>query len=459
MTCLAMRPHLQTEIREFFKLTIPLASAQVAQAATGFIDTIMMGWLGQETLAGGGLAAITFMAFLLTGTGILAGVSPLVAEAFGAKQSHRVGQVTRQGLWIALLLTLPGMQVIGHLDTMMTQAGQAPQTVALANTYLDIMLWGLFPALGFAVLRSVVTSLSQARPVMAIVIGATLFNAVGNYVLAFGKFGFPAMGIAGLALASIFAHWIMFLSLLIYMLWHKSLQAYGLFHKLQRLELPILGKLLKIGLPVGVSAALENGLVMIVMYLAGTLGTHVLAAHQIVLQTIIVIFMVPVAMSYAATIRVGQWLGQQNWRQARQAGYVSMGVGAVFMTVMAIALLTHPRQVIGLYLDLNNPANNNVLAVAVPMLIVAALGQILDGVQRTANGALQGLQDTRVPMLLGFFSFWGVGLTSGYLLGIHFNLGGAGLWLGQSIGLAVAAGVFIWRFSRKVPKLKLNAIA
>lgn len=202
MALISIRSNIQTEIREFLKLAIPLASAQVAQAATGFVDTVMMGWLGQEVLAAGGLATMIFMAFMMTGVGIISGVSPLVAEAYGAKQHRRVGQVTRQGLWIALLLAIPGMQIITHLDTLMHQLGQAATTVTLADTYLSVMAWGLFPAIAFAVLRGCIVALSEARPVMVIVIAATMFNAVGNYVLAFGKLGFPAMGIAGLAVAS-----------------------------------------------------------------------------------------------------------------------------------------------------------------------------------------------------------------------------------------------------------------
>ena len=441
-------PHstIQTEAREFLKLAIPLASAQVAQAATGFVDTVMMGWLGQEVLAAGGLAAMVFMAFMMTGVGIVSGISPLVAEAYGAKQHRRVGQVTRQGLWITLLLTIPGMQVIANLAPLMHQFGQAATTVSLADTYLSVMTWGLFPAIGFAVLRGCIVSLSEARSIMVIVIAATVFNAIGNYVLAFGKLGFPEMGIAGLAVASIAAHWLMFLSLLGYMLWYKPLRKYSLFQTLHRLEPKIVQQLLWVGVPIGIAAVLEYGLYTIVTFLIGALGTPVLAAHQVVMQTIMVIFMVPLAMSYAATVRVGQWFGQRNWSQVRQAAFVSIGLAVTFMLVTAMALFTHPRQIIGLYLNLNAPENADVVTIAVSIMSIAAFGQILDGVQRTANGILQGLQDTRIPMLLGTVSYWGIGLTTSYLLGFHTILAGVGIWVGSYTGLAAAAIAFVWRF-------------
>lgn len=446
MTSISTRINIQTEAREFLKLAIPLASAQVAQAATGFVDTVMMGWLGQEVLAAGGLAAMIFMALMMTGVGIISGVSPLVAAAYGAKNRQRVGQITRQGLWIALLLVIPGMQIIANLDALMYQFGQASTTVTLADTYLRIMAWGLFPAIAFAVLRGTIAALAQARPVMVIVIAATVFNGCGNYVLAFGKLGFPPMGIAGLAIASVLAHWIMFLSLLSYMLWHQPLRTYSLFQTMHRLDVKIVRQLLWIGVPIGISAILEYGLYTTITLLMGALGTHVLAAHQVVLQTVMLLFMIPLAMSYAATVRVGQWFGKQNWQQVRQAAFVSVGLAVAFMVVTAIALFTYPQQIIGLYLNLDDPANAEVFNIGVAIMKVAAFGQILDGVQRTANGVLQGLQDTRIPMLLGSISYWGIGLTTSYLLGFHTSLAGVGVWIGSYLGLATAAIAFIWRF-------------
>lgn len=441
-----IKSNIRTEIREFLQLAVPLASAQVAQSATGFADTVMMGALGQETLAAGGLASLTFVMLMNTGGGVVMGVSPIVAEAYGAGRKTRIEQVTSQGLWLSLLLAIPMMFLIGHLDSFMSQLGQAQTTVVLANTYLDIILWGLIPALGFAMLRGVVSGLSQARPVMIIVIVGTLFNIVGNYVLGFGKFGFPRMELAGLALASVLSLWGMFLALVVYTFKHQQLKTYRFFQDLHRLKPGILRELVWIGVPIGVSVALESGLFTVVTYLMGVLGVDVLAAHQIVLQTIIVIFMVPLGMSFATTARVAQWLGQQNLEAARRSGYVSIAVAAVFMALTAIALLTHPQQVIGLYLDIRNPENANVVKLAMPMLTISALAQLLDGVQKTAMGALYGLQDTRVPMLLSLPTFWGVGLTTGYFLGFHLGLGGVGLWIGQSIGVAIAAGVFVWRF-------------
>lgn len=440
--------NVKTETWEFLKLAIPLASAQVAIASVGFVDTIMMGHLGAESLAAGGLASTTFQLLLNTTSGIVMAVSPLVAEAYGSDRKTQITQIARQGLWLSLFLGIPMMFAIAQLDTVMLLLGQRASIVKLTAQYFDFILWGIFPALGFAMLRGYVAALSQAQIVTVIVIIGTLFNIIGNYILGFGKFGFPRMELAGLGLASGLSFWLMFVMFLVYTLNHPQLKEYQFLRKLHRLKPQILKRLIEIGTAIALTIALEYGLFAVVTFLMGILGTEVLAAHQTVYQTMYLIFMVPLGMSYAVTARVGQWLGQQDFKSARRSGYISITVAAIFMIVTAIALVMYRQQVIGIYLDIHNPANVNVLTLAVPMLIISAVAQLLDGVQRVAMGALYGLQDTRIPMLLSGLAFWGVGLTSGYLLGFPLGLGGVGLWTGQSIGVAVAGVIFVWRFHR-----------
>ncbi|AFZ32299.1 MATE efflux family protein [Gloeocapsa sp. PCC 7428] len=440
------KPNIKIEMREFLKLAVPLASAQVAQAIVGFVDTLMMGQLGAESLAAGGLASTTFQLLLNIASGIVIAVSPLVAIAYGGGHKTQIEQIARQGLWLSLLLGIPMMFLIGHLDAVMVHLGQAKTTVALADGYLNLILWGIFPALGFAMLRSYVSALSQARPVMVIVFLGTLVNVTGNYVLGYGKLGFPRMELAGLGLASGLSFWVMFLILLVYTLKHEQLKHYRFLQGFHRLKPHIIQQLLRTGVPIAVTIALEYGLFAVVTYLMGMLGTEALAAHQIVFQTMLVIFMVPLGMSYAVTARVGQWLGQQHLAGARLAGYIGGSMAFLFMALTAIALLTYRQQVIAMYLDIRDPQNASIIKLALPIIIIAAIAQPLDGVQKTAMGALYGLQDTRVPMLLSVLAFWGVGLPSGYLLGFRFGFGSVGLWIGQSIGVAIAGIIFLGRF-------------
>ncbi|PZO20381.1 MAG: MATE family efflux transporter [Leptolyngbya foveolarum] len=443
---------LLTELRAFSQLAIPLASAQVAQIATGVVDTVMMGHLGTETLAAGALASITFFALMITASGFVMSVTPLTAEAYGAGNRKRIEQIARQGLWLSLLLAIPIMLAIAQLDTVMRQLGQTETTVSLAKAYLNIVLWGLFPALGFAVLRGVVSAMSDARPIMVIVISGTAFNIFANYVLGFGKFGFPRLELSGLALGSALTFWGMFLALVIYLLKNQQFRTYKFFQELHKPRLGMLWKLLKLGVPIGVFSALEIGVYTVISYLIGALGTDNLAAYQIVFQTINLIFMVPLGMSFAATARIGQWLGRKNLSGVRRAGYISILTGAGWTMIVAIALLVFPLSTIGLFIDRYAPENQTTVVLAVSMMQVAAIAHFFDGVQKIAYGALQGLQDTRVPMVLSFLAYWCVGLTSGYWLAYEQGLGGVGFWIGLLIAVVIAAVVFVWRFQALTSK-------
>ncbi|MCU0569817.1 MAG: MATE family efflux transporter [Oculatellaceae cyanobacterium Prado106] len=450
------RSPLKSEIREFLKLAVPLASAQVAQSATGFADTVMMGRMGTDVLAAGGLAAIIFLSIMTATSGMVMGVSPLVAEAFGAGQKSRIQQVARQGLWLALLVAMPMMLLTGHLDRWMIHAGQTETTVQFANLYLDIMLWALFPVAGFAALRATVSALSQARPVMLIVVAGTVFNIIWNYILGFGQFGFPQMGLAGLALASVLSWWVMFIVLALYVLLHPKLREYRIFQELHRIRPRILWELVWVGIPIGVFSGLEAGFFMVIMFWMGTLGTEVLAAHQIVFQTIVVVFMVPLGISFATTVRVGQWLGKRDFMGIQQAAWVSVGLSTMFVLGVSVAFLLFPKQVIGIYLDVQNPDNAAIITLALPLLIVAAIAQVLDGFQKAVYGSLQGLQDTQIPMILNVLGYWGVGLSVGYGLGFQLGLGSLGLWIGQSVAIAVVAGLFLWRLRQLIVRRKLT---
>ncbi len=445
------RSLLYREVKQFLKLALPLAGVQLSQAAIGFVDTLMMGRIGVETLAAGGLAALTFSVFLYTTSGIMMGVSPIVATAYGAGDRQQINRVVRHGCLLAIGLAVPISIFIANFDLLMRYLGQSETTINLANIYLDLMAWGFVPALGFSLLRNVVSAMSNPQIIVAIAVGGTILNIVGDYVLGFGKFGFPQLGIAGLALASIIAVWAMFLTLVGYIVTDRELKTYRFFHRIDRLfwTLPdwqILGSLIRVGLPIGMATALEIGLFTSVTYLMGLLGTQSLAAHQIILQTTSIIFMVPLAMSYAATIRVGQEIGQANLGGAVRASYISTATGLGFMLLMSVILLLFPDRIIGIFIDINTPQAVEVTRLAKGMMTICAFALILDGPQKIILGALHGLQDTRIPMFLSAIAFWGIGLASGYWLCFDVGLGGKGLWIGQSIGLAVSAVIFGWRF-------------
>lgn len=455
-----MKTRVISEIKSCLALAVPLAGAQLAQSGVAFVDTVMMGWLGSQTIAAGGLGSATFNVLLITGISIVSAVSPLTAEAYGAGRAKHVGRVVQQGLWLALLLALPITIFLWHAGTFLNWMGQKPETIALTETYLQAIAWGYFPALGFAVLRSYISSLSQTRPIIIAIVYGTLLNIVGNYVLMFGKLGLPALGLSGIGWASTISLWSTFLALAIYVLLQPQLQIYQALTHLHRFDFKLFWELLRIGVPIGVLAISEAGLFTVTTFLMGRLGTTTLAAHQIALQTAAMAFMIPLGVSLATTVRVGQRVGQGDRSGARLAGYVGIGLGAVFMAAMGILIWTIPERIVSLYLNINDPVNASVVAQAKALLGVAAVFQIVDGIQVTANGALRGLKDTYVPMMIGIFAYWGLGLTSGYILSSQFGYGSVGLWWGLAIGLAVAATVLLWRFSSMQPKptIKRSAV-
>lgn len=447
---------LRSELQDFLKLAIPLASAQVAQSATGFADTIMMGRMGPEALAAGGLASVIFLAVMTTVTGAVMGISPLVAEAFGAGQTRRIQQLVRQGLWLALLVSIPLMIVMSQLDSVLLRAGQDEAVVTVASGYLNTVLWSLLPVTAFAALRSTISALSQARPVMVIVGAGTAFNITGNYALGFGRWGLPELGLQGLALATVLAWWGMFLALAIYVAWHPLMRPYCFFQSLHRLRPHVLKQLVWVGVPIGLFSGLESGFFMVITFWMGTLGTAALAAHQLVLQTIIVAFMIPLGISFATTVRVGQWLGRRSRSGIHRVTWVSVSVTLTLMLCLSSLFLLFPEQIVGIYIDVNNPENAEIVAMAIPLLFVAAIAQVLDGIQKAVYGALQGLQDTRIPMIFNVMGYWVVGLGSGYLFAFVLGMGTVGLWLGQSIAITAVFVSFVWRlfylFSQKLPR-------
>lgn len=438
---------ISSEIRATLRLGIPLAAAQLAQSLTGFVDTVMMGLLGSQTIAAGGLGAVTFTILLLVSSAIVAAVSPLVAEAYGANQTKMVQCVVRQGLWLAIIFGIPISLIVFYGKSLLLFFGQDANTVAITEEYLQAIAWGFLPAVAFAVLRNFVSGVSQPRPIMVIVICGTFLNIAANYVLMFGKLGLPALGLAGIGWGSTLSFWSMLIALIIYINSETTLKKYNVFHKLHRFNKQVFGEILHIGLPIGMLTAVEAGLFTVTTFIMGTLGTVTLAAHQIALQTAATTFTVALGISFATTVRVGQEVGQKNVKGSRLAGYVGISLGGLFMALMGILFWLMPERIVSLYIDINNPENTAVVNQAKALLRVAAFFQIADGIQVTAVGALRGLKDTRIPMLIGIFAYWCIGLTSGYLLGLKLGFGSVGLWWGLALGLAVASVVLTWRFS------------
>lgn len=437
-----------TEMRRLLSLAAPLVLAQLAQMSMGFVDTLMVGRLGNEALAGIALGSTLYFFVFIVFVGVLFAVVPLVSQAHGAGDAAAVGRATRQGLWLGAGLSLPAVILFWNAAPLLSALGQEPQTVALASSYLWAIAWGFLPGLCLGALRGMLEGLSKPTPIMIISLFAVGVNVLANSALMFGRWGFPELGLVGTGYASAFVYWLMFGAAALYV--RLTLSHYRIFAGLRTPDGATLRELFALGWPIGLTLGFETGLFSVTALLMGLLGSEQLAAHQIALQTASITFMVPVGLATAVSVRVGQAVGRGDVSGARLAGSLGIGLSGAFMVGTALLFWAFPHTIVGLYIDLNNPANAAVVRLAVTYLGMAAMFQVFDGVQVSASGALRGLKDTRVPMLLSLVSYWLVGLGTGVWLTFGLGWGGRGLWLGLVAGLGAAAALLLGRFYRSV---------
>ncbi len=443
---------LRTELRATLRLAGPVVAAQLAHISMGFVDTVMVGRLGPEALAGVALGNTIFFFFAIMGMGMVRAVGPMVSQAVGAKDPTAVGRSVRQGLWLAGGLGLLVLLILSNIEPVLRWTGQRPVAIDGATRYLDAIRWGILPFLGFAALRSFVEGLSRPLPVTLISFVGVVVNIGANELLMFGHWGLPALGLAGTGWASTIVFSVLFGALALFVHRTAPFAEHGVFVRIREPDPTYLRELMRIGAPMGASRGVESSLFTITTVMMGMLGTTALAAHQIALQCAAFAFMVPLGIGMAGTVRVGQTAGARDEAGARRAGGVAMGLATLFMVGTAVLFWTLPRPLVGLYLDLSDPGNAEVVALAVQLLGVAAIFQLFDGLQVAAHGALQGLKDTRVPMVIAMITYWGLGLGTGYLWGVWGGGGPEALWWGLVVGLAAAAALLVVRFHRQVER-------
>jgi MATE family multidrug resistance protein len=325
--------------------------------------------------------------------------------------------------------------LLSVLDRLLLIIGYDPALAAEIGRYLAAIRWAAPAFLAFGVLRALLAAAFRARTVMIVLVLGIPANALLNWVLIFGHLGMPALGIAGSGWATAIIQSLMALglaALLLLMPLHTPI-------RVSRRVLEQIGQILRLGLPIGGLIALEAGVFMTTGILAGLLGADALGAHQLVINFASLSFMVPLGIGQAATVRVGFELGAGAPTVARRAAIVALGLGASFMAATAVLIWMFPLAIADLYLDLDDPANDGLIAIALRLLRVAALFQIVDGVQAIAAGALRGYRDTAVPMAIAAFGYWGIGFAGGWALAFPFGLGAVGLWWGLALGLAIVA--------------------
>lgn len=434
------------ELRALLRLAGPVVLSQFATNALALIATAVIGRLGEKELAAAAYANASYYLIYMLVMGVMLSVAPRVAQASGAGDQRRIARALRGGLTLAALLTavtLPLMWLLSFVVPHLAPAGVDSHLVAL---YLRIYSLGMLPNLTFVALRGTLEGMGKPQSVTLVALGGVTWAALVAPALAFGWGPLPRLGLAGAAAASASAGWLMAA-----LLWQQAHRRVIRFTPATGTELAEeVRALFHLGWPIGLTLGAEGGMFSVTTLLMARFGPEVLAAHNVTMQAITALFMIPLGVASATGVRVGQAAGAGQLTQARRAGLVGMGVSAAFMLSFACLELLAPRLVFGVFVSTRDPANAHLLQTATGFLGIAALFQVMDGLQVTANGALRGLQDTRFPLVVSLVAYWVIGLGLGCLLALWLGLGGRGFWFGLTAGLSCAAIALVGRFLLKL---------
>lgn len=437
-------------IKPNFLLAYPVMLSMLGQVMTGVADSVMVGWTGPVPLAASSLANIFFSIPLFFGVGVSYAITPLVAQAEGAADPSKIVTVLKNGSLINLITGLLLTLLIFSIEPFIYYMGQPEEVVTLAIPYLSIVAVSIIPTMIFQTYRQFAEGLQRTRVAMVIVVGSNLINIALNYLLIFGKFGFPELGLNGAGIATLLSRLIMAMSMMAYVYWGRKFLNYRSGFSIGGYSRSLIIKMLHIGLPAGSQFIFEAGAFGFSAIMMGWLGTTALAAHQIAINLATISYMTTSGLGAAATIRVGYFLGQQDHKNLRQAAFTMITMAVVIMAGWAILFIVGRLGLPALYID-----DQSVIILTSDLLIVGAFFQLSDGVQVVTAGALRGLQDVKIPSVLIFVAYWVIALPLGYLLAFPLKLEAIGIWIGLFLGLTITATAMVVRFYRLSGRLKV----
>lgn len=432
-------------------LALPMIAGNVAWSGIAATDLLLIGRLGSDAVAAGALAINLFNALLIFGMGLITAAAPMIASERGRKR-HSVRDIrrtVRQTLWCTILFVLPAWALLWHSEAILIAMGQERDLARGAAELMRGLQWAMLPFLAFTTLRNFVSALE--RPVWALIImllGLPV-NLLIGWVLIFGHLGFPAMGLHGAGIASTLSSTFLFLGLLAVTQNDRQFRRYRLMGRFWVADWPRFRAVWALGLPIAITLGLEVTVFNASAFLMGLIDRASLAAHAVAIQIASLVFMVPMGIGQAATVRVGFAYGRRDAAAVGRAGWLALIVGTGFAVAAAMLLIGAPHALVSIFLDVHDPANAHVIALAVSFLGVAALFQLVDAAQAVGAGVLRGVQDTRVPMTFALFGYWVIGIGVGSILAFPLGLQGVGIWLGLASGLGTVAVLLMWRWSRR----------
>jgi MATE family multidrug resistance protein len=434
------------EISATTRLAAPIALAFLAEIAIVVADAVMTGVLGDEAIAAEGLGAHLLFTPQLLAMGVLSSVAALGSHADGASDPAMLTRVARQGLWLATLMSIPVVLVTLAIPTVLLWADYDPSLIDMMSGMIYVGAGGIPALLWYTSLRNFATVLHRTRIVVIISL-VSLAVAIGsNWVFLYGNLGMPALGVTGVGVSWSLASWVQLLIMAAYVKREPILAAYRVLADLLHPDWRVLKDLFHVGWPISASYAFETGLFLASSLMMARFGSEALAAHTVVISISSVSYMIPYGLSQAATVRVGYFTGARDPRGARRAGYSALLLAILWMMMTGTAMVVMPEQLVGLYLDLDDPLNAGALTIALMIMPIGALFQVVDGVQTAAIGALRGVKDTHVPMVICFIGYWVIGFGSSYILTFPLELGVRGIWLGIFIGLAASGTLLTLRY-------------
>jgi multidrug resistance protein, MATE family len=437
------------DARAICLLGLPLLANNLSIMGMQFADTVMAGQLGARDLAALAVGVGYYHLFLLFGIGLLMSVSPSVAHAFGASDTHGVRRYCRQAWWLAVGLAVLLVTGLWQVGRVLPALGIAPEILPTAVGYVHAMSFGMPGLLAFLALRYTSEGMGRTKPIMYFGFLALAANVLGNWIFMYGKWGMPRLGAVGCGVATAISEWLMFFSMLAYMRRQRAYREFAFFARVDPPDWRVLRELTRIGAPIAGSVLAEGGLFVCAALMIGGMGATLTAGHQIALNYASFMFMVPLAISSATTIHVGHTLGRGERERGRFAGLLGIAMCASVMALSAIGIVLFNDSIASLY-----TGDRAVREVAAALLLMAAIFQLSDGVQVGAAGALRGFKDTAIPMGMCIFSYWVVGFPLAYTFGVHNGGGPRYVWIGFIAGLTVSAVLLVSRYlyvSRAAP--------
>jgi MATE family multidrug resistance protein len=434
---------LRAEIRPMLSLAVPVVLAELGWMAMGVVDTMMVGRVGAEAIGAVSIGRALFFTVFVVGLGLLLGLDTLVSQAYGAGRLADCNRSLLHGVYLSIALAPPMILVMRGAGRLLEPWGIDPVVLDSALPYIRAVSWSVLPILLYTAFRRYLQGVNRVRPVMVALVSANVVNVLANWILIFGKLGAPALGAAGAGWATFISSCYMVLVLVFATVLHDREERGGLLRTPLRLETARIRRLLGLGFPAAGHLLLEVAVFAMATAFAGRLQPMWLAAHQIALMAASVTFMVPLGISQAGAVRIGQALGRSDPAGARRAGWTALAFGAAFMSAAAVLFLVAPRPLVRLF-----TSDASVVGAGAALLAVAAFFQLCDGLQIVATGALRGAGDTRSPLLWNLVGHWLLGLPIGYYLCFGRGLGAVGLWIGLLIGLTVTGVSLVLAWTR-----------